>query len=154
MYLVLPQMDLAAIGWSTFMSTVMQTKGSSQWQSGICHLKKSRVIWNSVFVRSVFAKALVLWECAQNPTCHWYHSWALPRFQCVRPLVYCDTWPRLTMDKTPQFLQHSLEAGAIWSWRACLEVRNFTNWAVTCCPVATHWRPQESRAWLLISYVS
>lgn len=144
MYLVLSQMDLAAIGRSTFMSTVIQTKGSSQWQSGIFHLKKSRVSWNSGFFRSLFAKALVLWECVQNPTCHWYCSWAVPRSQYVRPLVYCDTWTVLTMDKTPQFLQRSLEASAIWSWWACLKVRIFTNWAVTCSPIATCWRPQES----------
>lgn len=31
---------------------------------------------------------------------------------------------------------------AMWSWWACLEVRISTNWAVTCCLIATHRRPQ------------
>lgn len=41
------------------MSTIIQTKASSQWQSGVFNLKKSREIRNSVFIRSMFAKALV-----------------------------------------------------------------------------------------------
>lgn len=41
------------------MSPVIQTKASSQWQSEIFNLKKSRVFGNSAFIRSIFAKALV-----------------------------------------------------------------------------------------------
>lgn len=139
MCLVLPQMDLTALGWVQSFRPREVLNGSQEF----FYLKKSILIGNSVFLRPVFAKALVLWECVENSTCHWYFSWALPHFQYVRSLVYCDTWTKLTMDKNPTVLQHSFEASEIWSW---------WNRAMTCSPVTTHWRPQESRVWLLISY--
>lgn len=54
--------------------------------------------------------------------------------------------------QNPPVLQHRFKASAIWSWWACLEVEIFKNWAMTCSPITTHWRPQESRVGLLISY--
>lgn len=69
------------------------------------------MFWNSVSIRSIFAKALVLWECVQNSTCHWHYSWALLRFQYVRLFVYCNTWNKVYCRQKSQLLQHSPQAG-------------------------------------------
>lgn len=142
--LVLPQMDLGVIEWSTFTSTGSRTKGSSQWQSEVFHLKKCSEI--VLLLEPFLLKPLTLENVYGIPPAVDY-SWLLPFFQYARPLLCCNALNGAYCGKN-QVLHRIPEAGARVLMGLSRGKALLTELWLAILSAVTG----ESRAWLLISY--